>query len=56
VVTYASKAGTRSVRDKGETEAAEIITDKHSNGYLGKSEMHEKLQTNGKRIITYRMK
>jgi hypothetical protein len=56
VVTYASKAGTWSVRDKGETEAAEMITDKHSDGYLGKSEMHEKLQTNGKSIITYRIK
>jgi len=56
VVIYASKAWTWSVRDKGGTEAAEIITDKHSDGYLGNSEMHEKLQTDGKSIITYRMK
>jgi len=56
VVTYASKARTWSVRDKGGTEAAEIITDKHSDRCLGNCEMHEKLQTNGKSIITYRMK
>lgn len=56
MVTYASKAWTWSVRDKGGTEAPEIITDKHSDGYLRNSEMYEKLQTNGKSIITNRMK
>jgi len=51
VVTYASKAWTWRVSDKRGTEATEIITDKHSDGYLGNSKMHEKLQTNGKTIL-----
>jgi hypothetical protein len=50
------KTRTWNVGDKGETEATEIITDKHSDRYLRNSEMHEKLQTNGTGIITYRMK